>query len=194
VINEQIPQDPTSGGIPVANTGLIAIQSPYDAVAGTFTTMMEVPQSARFLIAEITASTAPDVDLFVGLDSNGDGQPEEAEEVCRSASAVALEKCTLKAPAAGTWWILVQNWAGSEKVLDDIELTAAVIPGTDNGNLTVTGPSGSVAAGQPFNVTLGWNEPALEPGDFWFGLVEYGSDRKTPANAGSLLVRIARTG
>jgi subtilisin family serine protease len=192
IIDEQLEQDPTSGGIPGTGTGLIGILSPYDAVAGTFHTTLDVPQGARFLMAEITKSTAPDVDLFVGLDQDGDKAPDEAEEVCRSASGVWEESCTLKAPEAGTWWILVQNWASSPSLIDDVQLTAAVIPGTDNGNLTATGPSGSIPAGQPFNVTLAWNEPQLEVGDAWFALVEYGADRRHPNNAGSLLVKIER--
>jgi subtilisin family serine protease len=193
VIRRQLEQDPTSGGIPGTGTGLIGILTPYEAVAGTFFTTMDVPQGARFLMSEITNSTAPDVDLFVGRDLDGDNAPDEAEEVCRSASGVWQEKCTLKAPAAGKWWILVQNWASSPALIDDIELTAAVIPGTNNGNLSVTGPS-SVPAGQPFPITLTWNEPTLAVGDYWFALVEYGADSRHPNNAGSMLVKLNRTG
>ncbi len=194
VIQRQIEQDPTSGGIPGTGTGLIAILTPYEAVAGTFFTTLDVPAGARFLMSEITASTAPDVDLFVGRDLDGDNAPDEAEEVCRSASAVWQEKCTLKSPAAGKWWILVQNWNSSAALIDNIELTAAVIPGTNNGNLVATGPSGTVPAGQLFNILLTWNEPTLAAGDYWFGLVEYGGDSRHPNNAGSLLVKLNRTG
>lgn len=190
VIQRQLEQDPTSGGIPGTGTGLIGIQGPYDAVAGTFFTTMDVPQGARFLMTEITNSTAPDVDLFVGRDLDGDNAPDEAEEVCRSASGVWEEKCTIKAPAAGKWWVLVQNWASSPALIDDIELTAAVIPGTNNGNLFVNGPSSTVPAGQPFDITLTWNVPTLVAGDFWFALVEYGSDSRHPNNAGALLVKL----
>ena len=193
VIQRQLEQDPTSGGIPGTGTGLIGILTPYEAVAGTFFITLDVPQGARFLMSEITNSTAPDVDLFVGRDLDGDNAPDEAEEVCRSASGVWQEKCTLKAPAAGKWWILVQNWASSPALIDTIELTAAVIPGTNNGNLFVTGPSSTVPAGQPFDITLSWNIPTLAVGEYWFALVEYGADSRHPNNAGSLLVRINRT-
>jgi len=162
-------------------------------VAGTFFTTVDVPAGARFLMSEITESTAPDVDLFVGRDLDGDGAPDAAEEVCRSASGVWQEKCTLKAPAAGKWSILVQNWASRPALIDTIELTAAVIPGTNNGNLSVTGPA-SVPLGQPFPITLTWNEPSLATGDYWFALVEYGADSRHPNNAGSLLVKLNRTG
>ena len=194
VIQRQITQDPTSGGIPGAGTGLIGILSPYEGVAGTFFITLDVADGARFLMSEITSSTAPDVDLFVGRDLDGDNAPDETEEVCRSASGVWQEKCTLKAPASGKWWILVQNWAGSAALIDTIELTAAVIPGTNNGNLFVTGPGSTVPAGQPFDITLNWNVPTMAVGEYWFGLVEYGADSRHPNNAGSLLVRINRTG
>lgn len=194
VIQRQIPQDPTSGGIPGAGTGLIGILTPYEAVSGTFFITVDVPDGARFLMSEITNSTAPDVDLFVGRDLDGDNAPDEAEEVCRSASGVWQEKCTLKAPTSGKWWILVQNWASSAALIDTIELTAAVIPGTDNANLFVTGPTSTVPAGQPFEIGLTWNIPAMAVGEYWFGLAEYGADSRHPNNAGSLLVRINLTG
>lgn len=194
VIRRQMEQDPTSGGVPGTGTGLIGILTPYEAVAGTFYTTIDVPQGARFLMSEITNSTAPDVDLFVGRDLDGDNAPDEAEEVCRSASGVWQEKCTLKAPAAGKWWILVQNWNSSAALIDDIELTVAVIPGTNNGNLTASGPTTTIPVGQPFDITLSWNEPTLAVGDYWFALVEYGSDARHPNNAGSLLVKLNRTG
>jgi hypothetical protein len=61
-------------------------------------------------------------------------------------------------------------------------------------NLTVTGPSGAVPAGTPFDLNLSSNEPAMAVDDAWFALVEYGSDRQHPTNAGSLLVKLTRTG
>jgi hypothetical protein len=94
-------------------------------------------------------------------------------------------------PVGGKFWVMVQNWLTGQG-LDDIDLTVAVVPGADNGNLTVTGPTTSVAAGTPFDVTLAWNEPALAVGDAWFALVEYGSDKQHPTNAGSLLVKLTR--
>ena len=190
--NLQLEQDPTSGGIPVAG-GVVGVLGPYDAVAGVYSTTIKVPAGARFLTADITRSTAPDVDLYVGLDQDGDGAPDEAEEICASASAVATESCKLQNPGAGTYWVLVRNWQGSLAGIDDIQLAVSTIPGTDNRNLTVTGPASSILAGQPFSIALRWNEPALAPGAVWFALVEYGSDARHPNNAGSLLVKLTRT-
>jgi len=94
-------------------------------------------------------------------------------------------------PAAGEYWVLVQNWLTGQ-VLDDIDLTIATVPGTDNGNLKATGPAGAIPAGTLFDLTLAWNEPSLAVGESWFALVEFGSDRTHPTNAGSALVKLTR--
>ena len=96
-------------------------------------------------------------------------------------------------PAGGRYWVMVQNWLTGQGI-DNVDLAVAVVPGTDNGNLTVTGPTTQVAAGTPFDLRLAWNEPNMAVGDAWFALVEYGSDKQHPTNAGSLLVKLERTG
>jgi hypothetical protein len=50
-----------------------------------------------------------------------------------------------------------------------------------------------VPANVPFDVTLAWNEPKLAVGESWFALLEYGSDKQHPTNAGSVLVQLNRT-
>ncbi|MDP9443401.1 MAG: S8 family serine peptidase [Actinomycetota bacterium] len=165
---------------------------PYDGLGGTFHVNTDVPAGARLLAAEIASTTSSDLDLFVGLDTDGDGAPDEGEEVCRSASEVALEACKITDPAAGKYWVMVQNWLTGQ-VVDDVELVVATVPGTDNGNLTVTGPSGVVREGERYDVTLAWNEPAMKPGTTWFALVELAADGSSPAgSAGSMLVTIDR--
>jgi hypothetical protein len=164
---------------------------PYDS-PNTSTTLVNVPGGSKVLAAAITAATSNDVDLYVGRDANNDGAASADEEVCSSASEAVLESCSVPNPVGGTYWVLVQNWLSGQG-LDDIDLAVAVVPGTNNGNLTVQGPAGPVAAGTPFDLALTWNEPAMAVDDAWFALVEYGSDRQHPTNAGSLLVKLTRT-
>jgi hypothetical protein len=166
---------------------------PYDTNVGTFTVLVDVPAGSRFVATEIGETTATDLDLFVGRDDDGDGQAELAEELCRSASETAFESCRLADPDGGKYWIRVQNWLTGGTVIDDVELVAAVVPGTSAGNLSASGPK-SVPANTPFDVTLAYNEPGLDAGETWFGLVELGTDRRNPANAGSLFVTLSRTG
>jgi hypothetical protein len=168
-------------------TPLLPYESPNTSV-----TLVNVPAGSKVLAAAITAATSTDVDLYVGRDSNGDGKPSSDEEVCSSATEAVLESCQVANPAGGTYWVMVQNWLSGQG-LDDIDLAVAVVPGTDNHDLTVTGPSGAVPPNTPFDVTLNWNEPAMAVDEAWFALVEYGSDRQHPTNAGSVLVKLSRT-
>ncbi|MGH9185423.1 MAG: S8 family serine peptidase, partial [Acidimicrobiales bacterium] len=180
--SETVVQDPTP-------------LDPYDTVdpaIGTFFVLAEAPAGSRVLATEITATTSLDLDLYVGLDSNGNRRPDAGEEVCASASETAFESCSLTEPATGTYWVLVQNFL-TGRVVDDVQLVTAVVPGTNNGNLTVTGPAGRVATGTTFDVSLRWNEPAMEVGDVWFALVQMASDRNHVGNVASKLVAITRT-
>lgn len=82
-------------------------------------------------------------------------------------------------PAGGRSRVPVRNWLTAQ-VVDTVELAVATVPGTDNGNFKVTGPSGSVPAGTPFDLTLAWNEPKPAVGESWFALAEYGSENANP--------------
>jgi subtilisin family serine protease len=177
VSNLTIEQDPTP------------TEGPYDVAVGTKTVLVDVPAGSRFLATEIADATSIDIDLFVGRDADGDGAAEEGEELCRSASDTAFESCRLSNLQGGKYWILVQNWLGFG--LDEVKLVTAVIPNASAGNLTVTGPK-SVPAGTPFDVTVTYREPAMDPGETWFALVELGSDKQHPNNAKALFVRIER--
>lgn len=176
IVERQLEQDPTP-------------LDPYDTALGTFHISLEVPAGARLVQADIVETTSTDLDLFIGLDENGDG-PEASEELCASTSPTADESCRLQNPAGGTYWVMVQNWL-SGQAIDDVVLQAFVIPGTDEGNMEVTGP-GPVPADTPFDVTIAWNEPQMDPGEVWFGLAELASAPGQPPNVGSLLVKINR--
>ncbi|WP_161958550.1 S8 family serine peptidase [Ornithinimicrobium cavernae] len=172
-----VPQDPT-------------MLDPYDTTVGTHTTLVEVPAGSRVIAADIGRTTANDLDLFVGIDSNGDGVAQAGEELCSSATAGPIEGCTVADPEGGTYWVMVQNWL-SGQVADEADLTIAVVPGADAGNLTASGP-GKVAADTPFDLRFDWALPSLESGDVWVGAVDLGSSRQSPDDVGSVLVTLHR--
>ena len=87
--------------------------TPYDGGQGVFTVWHALPQGGLWLHAQTLASTAEDVDLFVGRDDNANGIAEESEELCASATPVDTEECNLYDLPAGNYWILVQNWTGT---------------------------------------------------------------------------------
>ena len=166
--------------------------SPYDDPAdGAFTTLVTVPAGTTKLIAETIFSEAPDLDLFVGLDANLDGIPQEAEEVCVSASGSALEYCELTGPAEGQYWILIQNWAGSGAAEDALTLSYAVLDGTATGNMTVDGPD-TVPQLEPFGIRVFWDEGNLAEGDKAYATVSLGTDPGNAGNIGSFPVELVR--
>jgi uncharacterized repeat protein (TIGR01451 family) len=163
--------------------------APYDDLSQVDVYTVEVPDGASRLVAEVLAWTMPDLDLYVGT---GD-TPSAATQVCSSASSGSAEMCDVTAPAAGTWWILVQNWEASDAPPDTYTLATAVVPGEALGNAGIDGPDGPVPVGQPYDVRLHWDVPEMVAGDVWYGTAVLGTAPETPDNIGSFPVTIRRT-
>ena len=182
VTEERLVSDPTNG-------------DPYDGgfdplVDGTFFVTVNVPTDTVSFIAETIFSESGDLDLFVGSGST----PSLANELCRSTSPSAIEYCELPSPAAGTYWILVQNWDSTNGPALPGELSTlvtAVVPDADGGNMSVTGPS-SVTGNEPFDVRVFWDTPTMATGDRWYGSFDLGTDPGNPGNIGTVPVLIKR--
>ncbi len=175
---ETLVQDPTD-------------DTPYDGLTGVFVKWHSLPQGALWLYAETPASSSEDVDLFVGRDDNGNGIPEEEEEICASAAETNAERCDLFDAEPGDYWVLVQNWTASNPEGDEITLlSAGIAPAT--GSLAASGP-GIVPSGSPFDLRLSWDNLSAAPGEQWLGAVGVGTDRDHPNNVGVIPVRFNRT-
>ncbi len=161
---------------------------PYDDLSQVAVHTFEVPADTHRFISEIVQSEAPDLDMFVGT---GD-TPSLATEVCTSTSPSAAELCDIADPAPGTWWVLVQNWGGSEDQPDTHTLAVASVPNADLGNAGVEGPAGTVPVGEPYDVRVHWDAPEMEAGDHWYGTAILGSSPDTPDDIGSFPVAIRR--
>ena len=149
----------------------------FDDLTQVFYTTIRAPKGTLRLVAEIVESEAPDVDLFIGTGQ----QPSEDTIVCTSASGIWAEYCNLDNPS-GWYWVLVQNWEGSAEQPDVIRLVTALVEPEAAGNLTVTGPA-EVAALEPFDLDVNWDEPTLEIGDHWYAQFSVGT---CEASAGDL--------
>lgn len=148
---------------------------PYNAGTGvTFRTISVppgpggVPANYR-LVVDIPASSADDVDLYVGADFDGDGQPSEAEELCASTSPGDSEHCELDIQHPGgnfnlTYWWLAQNFTAGASGSDTINVSRTLVSLDASGDgLTVTGP-GKTGKLEPFTLRVAWDDPSFKPG------------------------------
>ena len=187
ITTEVIVQDPTVGD-PVPEN-----EDPFDGGEGTFTVWHDVPEGALWLHAETLGSTSNDLDLFVGRDTNNNGQTEESELICQSISPVDIELCDILTPEPGSYWIIVQNWAAGNQQGDEATLVSAVIDDDSNSDMVVSGP-GIIGENETFTLDLGWNNVDALQGERLFGAVGLGTSRSTPNNVGVIPVVFNRNG
>jgi len=154
----------------------------YDDLDQVYVTAVAVPAGAKRIVAEITDSEAPDVDLFVVFGG---------VEVCASTTSSWKEYCNISNPVAGTYYVIVQNWQGSANQPDAITLAVGVVPGTDAGNMEIEGPA-SVAEMEFFDLELSWDTPEMVAGDRWYGAFSLGSEPDKAGNIGTIPVNIVR--
>jgi hypothetical protein len=167
-----LDEDPTNG-------------DPYDDLGQVAVKTVNVPAGARRLVAVTRSREAPDVDLFVGSGAI----PSLATELCSSTTATADEYCEITGPAAGTHWILVQNWQGSADQPDRIQRIDAVVDDTDAANIAYDINS-SIPAGTPFDLLLEWDLENFGDGVIWFGGVDLGSSPGNPDDVGTIAIDI----
>lgn len=109
----------------VSITGEFPQFDPYQGMA-VATTLFEVPDGSARVVVFTSDSTAPDVDLFVGRDDNGDGEISADEERCNSGSSGSEELCELVNPEPGTYWATVlQFQASAPDATDTTTLTTS---------------------------------------------------------------------
>jgi len=178
LIEGAIAQDPTR-------------YDPFDDLGDHLFIMTDtVPAGALRLVVEILASEAPDADLYVGYDEDGDGLPEAAEIRCVPFLLGSFEQCSIEEPQPGVWWVLVQASYASGAGNDTLDIAWAVLDNVDidNDALNISGPD-SVPAGQPFTLDLNYDLDALnpEPGDVFYGGFSLGSQASSPTDVDNIV-------
>lgn len=126
----------------------------------------------------VPASTpsAQDFDLFVGVDTDGDGLPEKGEERCTSTSPGATESCSFTITHPGnnvpiTVWGVAQNWTASAPGARDTALLEMVaIDSVPSARQKATGP-GNVPARAAFTARLVYDDPTFLNGQSRFGFL-----------------------
>ncbi len=164
------------------------------------TTAVRVPlrggRIESVLFADVRAAAGRDVELFAGLDLDGDNTPDPNEELCRQESTAGFEQCLteIQVPpglANPRAWFLVQNVGTSSDsmTLRYASTTFPAMPGAHEGDeaanvvregyLTATAP-GQVATDAPFPLRMSWSSSAMLPGEEWFGTMRV---RASPAGS-----------
>ena len=168
-------------------------REPFDGSAGTFTEFMEVEPDSMLLLAETFTSSAPDVDLFVGRDLNGDGIAQENELVCESISPNEIEKCEVEFPEPGTWWVHVQIFTGSSNFSSDlVPFEFAVFREQPDPSLVVSAPGAH--PGGPLTFPVYWDQPAMLRDERWRGVIGVASAPDKLADIGVVPLRVTRSG
>ena len=162
---------PTQIGYDAGNYNAYDLDSP-----GVVWLTRSITDTTRLFVVNTSESTAYDLDLYVGIDFNGNGQPDPMEEICAPYTYSADEECRFTAPLeAGEYWIMVHNFSGSGAETDEFLLSIFILGDESVDGITATAPA-SVNAGEPFDVSIEWDSSEITPGDRWMGILEL-SDR-----------------
>jgi alpha-tubulin suppressor-like RCC1 family protein len=144
------------------------------------------------VLVDARGTSGGDIDLFLGVDSNGNGVADASELVCSSAMSMS-ERCdlALTAPANGSarYWALAYSSIVGQSARLEIFETALDVPAA-NRTLVATAP-GALAAGESFPVRLAWNDATFLPGQSRGGWLQVRADEGT--SLGWVPVRINRT-
>lgn len=157
---------------------------------------IEAPQDGLprqwLVLADVFAQSSHDIDLYLGIDTNLDGQADASELVCTSAMARSAESCELELSQPGNaavgYWVMMHNrGSGPSATRADI----ALVPATSgDSRLVATGPA-RLAPLDEGRLRIAWDDPTLLPGDRRVGFLRV---RRDAQDAGAWVpLRIGRS-
>jgi hypothetical protein len=148
-------------------------------LAANSTVTVTIPEGttvARFATYDADYPAGTDIDLVVSKDG---------VEVGSSAGGTSEEEVTLEAPAAGTYEVTLDLFAGADPT--DIHLVSYALGSSAAGNLTVTPASQAVRIGTAASVSIAWT--GLDPAKRYLGAAIYGDGTST---VGRTLVNVLK--
>ncbi len=179
VTSMSLPVDPKSsdvyGSFPGTGKQFVLLPNVYQQDPDALRT-------GSFLIVEVSSSSAPRADLYVGIDYNGDGQPSYSEQQCAvSSMAGSPVRCVIDLRNAGpvNVWALVDIPQSNPASTYAVSISSAIpsVGSTLNGpvrDFGVAGP-GHANAQSAFPLRLFWGSPAgygaVMPGIRYYGAV-----------------------
>ncbi|MDO6678325.1 S8 family serine peptidase [Shewanella sp. 4_MG-2023] len=167
-----------------------------------FTTTTVVKPYTKRLVVEITDTTSPDMDLYVGIDENNDGKADASELyyslVCISGEIDSNEQCIIPTPTTGNYWILAHNYEGTvADEPDDVTVRVTHVNYSSQASFDIDAPS-TVAQDEEFDVSMTVNGylddsqtlTPLEEGEVYYGLLELGTTSNLVRNIGGTLIKV----
>lgn len=190
-----------AGGATTAVTSVQAVgvdptpESAWDSQGQDIAVLQAVAYGGTRLLVHAQDLLGGEVDLYVGVDENGNGRPDPRETRCTSASVGSFERCEMdinvpSGQTANVWQLVHNRGTGVADVrVDTWELSKGTyFRSTDD--FTVSGP-GNVPVGEPFPVRVGWHLPTLRPTEAFLGLVVF--EDAASGNMAWVPVRFDRT-
>jgi len=176
--------------------------SPHSNPEVIFSVPTVVKPYTKRLVVEITDTTSPDMDLFIGIDDDGDGMPNAFEMfyslVCVSGEIDSKERCVVENPVSGNYWIFAHNYEGTvEDEADEVTLEITHVNYSNQASFDITAPS-QVAQDEIFDISLTVNgylddsqtlQP-LEADATYYGLLELGTTPDLKRNVGATLIKV----
>nr|WP_239480238.1 S8 family serine peptidase [Parashewanella hymeniacidonis] len=157
---------------------------------------LNINSNVKRIVARIKSTTSPDLDMYIGRDSNLNGKPDSYSEfqnlLCMSADDTAFESCVINNPEPGSYYLAVHNFGDTSApstTVDDISIELAVI-GKDDNSITVTAPE-TIVSEDAFDISIAWDKP-LKRDTLYMTALELGSGANTPDNIGLMPIEIYR--
>lgn len=149
-----------------------------------------VTAGSKRLRLEVTTTSATDLDLWLGIDSNGDGIAQESELLTSATTETPYELIDLLSPQAGAYWLLVHNWQGSTADSDSYQLSRNLVTNQASNQFAVVVPE-NVQAQVPFDALLNW-DIAMARGEARYGVIELSGDSGRAGELGQIRVDLTR--
>lgn len=158
--------------------------------------LINVTPNTKRIVARIKQTTSPDLDLYIGRDSNYNGKPDDyfemAELLCMSATETALENCVVDNPQPGSYYVAVHNFGDTSApsdTVDDITIELAVID-KDDSSISVDFKT-QVDAREDIGLVLNWDK-TLKSDTLYTTVLEIGTGPDAASNVGLMPIELYR--
>lgn len=173
---------------------------------------ISIPAGAERLYVEVLSSTSPDVDVYMGLDSDLNGLPNAAELNSIPYFGITSSRYEIINeinPSSGEYWIMIHNYGDqfndserdeyipeNSEIIDEITIIVSVVADDwnkdedDVDELKLTAVKDNFAD-STVPVQLAWNKE-MQTGDRYYGVLGFGSNDDLPFNIGIISVDINR--